>query len=334
MNTKRLFIFSLMLTLLVSLFGVQPAHAACATQTGTAPAAVFLTVNAGDTISASRTGNGGTAPVVINFPNGSQAFGPGNASGTANTAGTANVQFPPPPNGDTYTITVCSAGSAGNTTGGSGSTSWSPGDPRINGQPGDHEAMYCNPGTLRSGTLGIILINQDSTGGPEVKFPYLMLVDAYPHQVSKDVGSSGIVTASMDLHLNFHVHLFGGPFHANGQGDNAKDGSCAFAVVPPILVGNVASLCPPDGTYVRGKFIGTDKVAIGLIEYGLVGSTKTIIIPQDREVIVCFPSKVYAGTSFGTDAYEDTHYHKVWVNGQTAWMSDHVLIATTDVFGH
>ncbi len=71
---RRIFVITVVV---LSLLGTTlPAHAACSTQTGTAPAGVNVNVNAGDTISASRTGNGGTALVVINFPDGSQAFVP------------------------------------------------------------------------------------------------------------------------------------------------------------------------------------------------------------------------------------------------------------------
>ncbi len=231
---RRIFVIAVVV---LSLLGTTlPAHASVS--------GVNVTKNCptGATVTGTATGNFVTVAAVV----GGALFGITNQAVTPGQPFTVSVNYSPPlPVGTVVDFQVSdNAGPPNSTvsstvancsTGRGGPTFYNPGDPRINGQPGDHEAVYCNPGTLRTGTLAVIPINLDSTGGPEVKFPYLTLIDAYPDEVSKDFGSSGVVRVSMDLDLNFHVRLFGGPFHANGQGDNAKYGSCLSDVVPPLL---------------------------------------------------------------------------------------------------
>jgi len=323
-------IFVIAVVVLSLLRTTLPAHA------GVGGVSVTKNCPAGATVSGTATGNFVTVAAVV----GGALVGIANQAVTPGQPFTISVNYSPPQPVDTVvnfqvsdnagppnsavssTVVNCS-------TGGSGPTFYNPGDPRINGQPGDHEAVYCNPGTLRTGTLAVIPINLDSTGGPEVRFSYLMLMDNYPHEASQDLGPNGVVKVSMDLDLNFHVRLFGGPFHANGQGDNAKDGSCAFAITSPVLVGNVTPPCP---VFLEGKFTGTDKVTIGLIH--VVGheasDAKIVKIPEDQAIIVCFPGQWYE-TRRGNWT-TGGKYYKVWVNGESFYMGEETLKGSTDIF--
>ena len=99
-------------------------------------------------------------------------------------------------------------------------------DNRVNPQAGDYFASYCDPTAYR-----VILINLNSTGGPQWSIPFVTLIAAGPNGASNDFGKYGVFSIAMDSKGYFHAALNGGVFNSNGQGSGAKDDQCTVPTV-------------------------------------------------------------------------------------------------------
>jgi hypothetical protein len=184
--------------------------------------------------------NGG-APTGINFTLtayvGNTAVG--SASGTLPPNGTrSNLTIslnPVQPDGTTIDIKdqskalIISVKCRGNAT-----TWFTPGDDRIDGQPGDRLAVYC---ALGEGKLIVWGVRPDSTGYLLASFQYRDIVAAGPKGLSKSGGKNGgVISVSVDGKNNFWVAWNGqvdtprGSFYADGQPDHgfAKGFNCMF----------------------------------------------------------------------------------------------------------
>jgi hypothetical protein len=124
--------------------------------------------------------------------------------------------------GAKVTIINCpwDCGSSGSTV-----TFFDPKDGRKNGWPGDRVVVWCN---LDSGILDVYGINGEGKGFPLTTFNVKDVVRAGIKGITKNLGSTGLVSVSVDDQNNFWLAWNGGPFNANGQGDWAKGFNCPF----------------------------------------------------------------------------------------------------------
>ncbi len=106
---------------------------------------------------------------------------------------------------------------------GSGTLADSRADPR----PGDRIAVYCDG----FDTLVVWGIDNDSKGFPLTTFSYHQLRQAGLKGLTRNLGTLGSVSASVDDQNNFWVAWNGSTFGANGQPGLgfAKGFRCAFA---------------------------------------------------------------------------------------------------------
>jgi hypothetical protein len=104
---------------------------------------------------------------------------------------------------------------------------FNPGDARINGQPGDRLAVYCN-NTANPKNLGVILVDNKGKGFSELKFNYDALKAAGQSGVTTKDGLGNTVQAFMTGNNTFYVAWTAGQYGANGVDIFAKAAGCIF----------------------------------------------------------------------------------------------------------
>jgi hypothetical protein len=113
--------------------------------------------------------------------------------------------------------------------GGGGVTFFTPNDARVNGQPGDRIALYCNS-AAKPPTVGVILIDDKGNGFVGVTFDYAKLKAAGKKGLTVTAPGGNQVTAISEGTSNI-LARWSGQFGANGQGDFAKLIACAVPAV-------------------------------------------------------------------------------------------------------
>ena len=104
---------------------------------------------------------------------------------------------------------------------------FNPGDARLNGQPGDRLAVYCN-NTAKPANLGVILIDNTGTGFSELKFNFDAVKAAGKAGLTLKDGLGNAVRAYHTGANTFYVAWVSGQYGANGIDIFAKAVGCIF----------------------------------------------------------------------------------------------------------
>ena len=106
-------------------------------------------------------------------------------------------------------------------------TFFNPHDGRVNPLPGDRIAVWCNLGATPP-NIDVWGIGSDSVGFRLATFNFSDVAKAAGKGLARNLGFNGGVNINMWAANSFYVAWRGGPYHATGQGDFAKNFTCSF----------------------------------------------------------------------------------------------------------